>query len=373
MVEILENANTVFQESLDIQSQDIRRFVPPPQNTLEAPAIVRECLLQLKEILVSYDMSLVSDTGETDTNIGKIYSSYLDPMIEVIDQSSQELEPLERAIFKVNSYYLLQSSLAAFTYFEAKGDMLDELITREVMFLVQEQFDEMLKMSGLHQLLEQLKSLPKPLSQHAQTSPTTVEQAMASFDRYLLGLTLDVPETMYRIQSLDIAKRVSQQGSLLFLNAYRTIVLDIEDPANQVMLTNVVPCWSIEKISTRNRNPAVFERGIYLIFSLLMLTPSHSLKPLYIESQDKANSNIMILLHGMGDTAGNFIQFAQRMQLPQTMLCALTGPFRIPFFDNGTSWYSQFGPDGMDLPKSHPLVRKELKESSSLVVDFSNC
>ena len=162
----------------------------------------------------------------------------------------------------MNSFYLIQSSLSAFSFTdsEIKTDAFDDLIAREVMALVQEQFESMLKVSGLANLLEALKSLARPLSQHAQTSPNAVTNAMSHFDRFLLGITMDVTESLYRIQSLDIAKRVSQQGSLLFLNAYRSIVKDIEDPSNNVFFLDIVSTRFGQTNSPRSRNFTVSQQ-----------------------------------------------------------------------------------------------------------------
>jgi conserved oligomeric Golgi complex subunit 6 len=245
MADLLEDAKTMFHDNLMSQSQDILRSVARPLPTLEPPPVLRECLTQLKEILVSYDMSLISESVRIDSVISSIYESYLEPMIHIINQSSQDLPLLESAIYKVNSFYSIQSSLSAFSFSDFKIEMLDELISREISLLIQEQCESMLSISGLKPLLEALKTLGRPLSNHAETSASAIGQRMKQLDQFLTGLTLDVSESLYRIQSLDIAKRVSQQGSLLFLNAYQNILKEIRDPANEVIFVDLVSRWYI--------------------------------------------------------------------------------------------------------------------------------
>ncbi|KAL2920052.1 hypothetical protein HK105_200118 [Polyrhizophydium stewartii] len=70
------------------------------------------------------------------------------------------------------------------------------------------------------------------------------------------------------------------------------------------------------------------------------------LKPVYTPSADGVSGNLLVLFHGLGDTAANFAKFGVRMQLPQTAVCALTGPSPIPFFDEGTGWFPHFDDEG---------------------------
>ena len=44
-----------------------------------------------------------------------------------------------------------------------------------------------------------------------------------------------------------------------------------------------------------------------------------------INSQDGVNSNLLILLHGLGDNEANFAEFGKRLELPQTRVISLRG------------------------------------------------
>jgi predicted esterase len=75
------------------------------------------------------------------------------------------------------------------------------------------------------------------------------------------------------------------------------------------------------------------------------------MKRLYEKSRDGKDQNVLILLHGLGDTAANFIQFGRKLELPQTALAAIEAPFPIPFFE-GTSWWPR--PFDMDTGAMRP-------------------
>ena len=51
----------------------------------------------------------------------------------------------------------------------------------------------------------------------------------------------------------------------------------------------------------------------------------------WVPSADGANSNLLLLLHGLGDTEDNYRKLAERMQLPQTCVLTLRGPGTLPF------------------------------------------
>ncbi|KAJ1621061.1 Phospholipase/Carboxylesterase-domain-containing protein [Pavlovales sp. CCMP2436] len=76
-----------------------------------------------------------------------------------------------------------------------------------------------------------------------------------------------------------------------------------------------------------------------------LLAPS--LGPFVFErSADGVESNLLVLLHGLGDTAANFAAFGRRLKLPQTSVLSVTAPMRLPFEDMGSGWYLAFEQDG---------------------------
>lgn len=62
----------------------------------------------------------------------------------------------------------------------------------------------------------------------------------------------------------------------------------------------------------------------------------------YHESADGLNENLLLLLHGVGDTNAPFAKFGAQMQLPQTAILSLSGPMPLPFDLRGFSWFPTF-------------------------------
>lgn len=59
----------------------------------------------------------------------------------------------------------------------------------------------------------------------------------------------------------------------------------------------------------------------------------------YVKSADGKEENILVLLHGRGDTPKPYAQLARKMELPQTSALAIAGPLDVPFTENGKAWF----------------------------------
>lgn len=65
-------------------------------------------------------------------------------------------------------------------------------------------------------------------------------------------------------------------------------------------------------------------------------------------SADGQSTNILILLHGLGDGPAPYLRLAKAMQLPQTDVLSLCGPVQLPL-DMGHGWFEAFDPTDFSL------------------------
>eukprot|EP00698_Gefionella_okellyi_P023430 TRINITY_DN8008_c0_g1_i1.p1 TRINITY_DN8008_c0_g1~~TRINITY_DN8008_c0_g1_i1.p1 ORF type:complete len:316 (-),score=44.80 TRINITY_DN8008_c0_g1_i1:590-1537(-) len=56
---------------------------------------------------------------------------------------------------------------------------------------------------------------------------------------------------------------------------------------------------------------------------------------------DGRNENVLLLLHGFGDSCVKFLEFGKKLNLPQTMCLAMSGPCRVPLH-TGCAWFPMF-------------------------------
>lgn len=123
-------------------------------------------------------------------------------------------------------------------------DKVQDLSRQQVQILIQEQYDTMMETSGLAHLLTcinltiQASGDPhEPLSLVASTSSASIQKSMHQLRDFLVDFSMDVSESLYLVQSVDISRMVAFKGRKKFLDTYRDdIVARIMDPYNKVYL-----------------------------------------------------------------------------------------------------------------------------------------
>jgi len=96
----------------------------------------------------------------------------------------------------------------------------------------------------------------------------------------------------------------------------------------------------------------------------IKLPPQSSSVPVpfsYTSSEDGTDENLLILLHGLGDTHVPFSKLGRSLKLPQTATLALCAPEQIPFlYEQAFQWYPSFDPLGELIDRPNPTTALEL-------------
>jgi predicted esterase len=85
----------------------------------------------------------------------------------------------------------------------------------------------------------------------------------------------------------------------------------------------------------------------------------------FAHSADGVDENLLICLHGLGDSHEPFFRMAATMNLPQTAYLAVRAPFVLPM-DLGHSWFTVFEEDGSMIRPSSVERRRTSTLSSSV-------
>ncbi|GAA6062228.1 hypothetical protein JCM10212_000807 [Sporobolomyces blumeae] len=81
----------------------------------------------------------------------------------------------------------------------------------------------------------------------------------------------------------------------------------------------------------------------------------------YAPSRDGVDSNLLILLHGLGDTLEPFKHLGESLNLPQTAVLSLQAPTQIPLLDEPAfEWWASFDPLGEIIPNPNPTATLQL-------------
>ncbi|PPQ65971.1 hypothetical protein CVT24_011188 [Panaeolus cyanescens] len=75
----------------------------------------------------------------------------------------------------------------------------------------------------------------------------------------------------------------------------------------------------------------------------------------YIPSDDGTDENLLIMLHGLGDTHIPFSKLGKTLKLPQTAVLALRAPEQVPFlYEEAYQWYTSFDELGELIENPNP-------------------
>ncbi|KAJ8093503.1 hypothetical protein AAF712_002282 [Marasmius tenuissimus] len=81
----------------------------------------------------------------------------------------------------------------------------------------------------------------------------------------------------------------------------------------------------------------------------------------YYPSDDGTDENLLILLHGLGDTHIPFSKLGRQLKLPQTAILALRAPEKIPFlYEEAYQWYTSFDQLGDLIHRPNPTPALDL-------------
>lgn len=94
---------------------------------------------------------------------------------------------------------------------------------------------------------------------------------------------------------------------------------------------NVTPVERVERVTPTEKG---FERqsGFRLAFK-------------YASARDKVDSNLLLFLHGLGDTARPFFELGTQLQqtLPQSAILSIQAPMRVPLLEEEAwMWWESF-------------------------------
>jgi len=91
----------------------------------------------------------------------------------------------------------------------------------------------------------------------------------------------------------------------------------------------------------------------------------------YKQSKDGVDTHLLVLLHGMGDAAGNFVNFGEKLNLQHTALLAIQGIIPVPWFHEGMGWFSALDPlSGEFFPPGWPERMSTLLKTRKLLQEF---
>jgi hypothetical protein len=120
LTEMSASSHRVFFDTLNVQASELLRYVAIPDADLLVPGIVKETVGQLRDILASYDGSLL-DEAEKEGEVARVLSASLDPLLQMCHEGSAHLGLVEGATYMINCLHFIHVWLICLLILDGVG------------------------------------------------------------------------------------------------------------------------------------------------------------------------------------------------------------------------------------------------------------
>ncbi|KAK3827554.1 MAG: oligomeric Golgi complex subunit 6 [Benniella sp.] len=223
----------VFYEAIGKHSADLLRRPDTPGMDLGPSPAVKEVVSQLKEIMKSFDTSFVqSDEGNQDFT--PILGAMVDPLFQMCEIGAGNQGAFNRAVFMINCLHYVQSVLV-YPFTKNKADDIEKQIQEYVDIVVGEQHAVLLKQSGIAPIIHAMETKDEqmPLSLVPGADAVSLSAILSRLGHFLSSVNLDLASWLSKIVSSRLAKNISTQNVKMFVDAYRRLRQEIENPKNK--------------------------------------------------------------------------------------------------------------------------------------------
>ncbi|KAJ3213838.1 Golgi transport complex subunit 6 [Dinochytrium kinnereticum] len=264
--EMSETAFKVFLENLRQYGAKIQASKEAPGRDLLPPPIVKESVLQLKELMSSYEANLLENDGNS-YDFGEVLTVLIDPVLELSRNGASTLPALEGCIYQLNCCYIIKASMLPYSFTKDRLHMVESDMKSFRDTLVKETYNLLLQQSGLFSVIKTLEKnieqvpynsktslkprLHKvPLSLVAGIDQRTISEAMSRLDAFLRDIGFDVTSRLSRMLSSQDTKHVIDSSLRAFADSYATLYEKVIDPANKYEFPATLMTRSIDEIET---------------------------------------------------------------------------------------------------------------------------
>ncbi|KAJ3292250.1 Golgi transport complex subunit 6 [Rhizoclosmatium sp. JEL0117] len=236
-----KKAFNVFLDILGAQGLRMSAFVQKPGRDLNPPPAVKEAVLQLRELMASYESSMMvqedaSTTAEGgETGFSKILSASLDPLLDMCAKGASTLGRFENAVYIANCLFFIQSAITLYEFTSERVNLIQSQIESQIQTIIQEQYKTVLKQSGLSPLIEAMhENLGKvPLAFVPLLDPRAISTCMSNLDVYLCTAGFDAQARLAPLLSLQHQERALEGGFSAFMATYKQFHDAVMDPENK--------------------------------------------------------------------------------------------------------------------------------------------
>ncbi|CAO3620075.1 unnamed protein product [Mucor hiemalis] len=238
LYEMTELAYKYFFKTLNAQAERLMQSTEPPNRNLSIAPTVRDMTIQLKEILASYDSSLIVATntaeGFPEFDFAETLDAIIEPLLNTCELSVSKLKQMDQDIYMVNCLYHIQTVMAPYSFTKQKRENITTRMNDLLSDMALEEYNDLLKQADLTQIKEALatKDAETPLSSVPNMDATSLRAAMSKFDSFLVLFSADASPQLEKLASTHHCQQVQSGAIRLLLDTYREISKEVNDPKN---------------------------------------------------------------------------------------------------------------------------------------------
>ncbi|KAI8127146.1 Conserved oligomeric Golgi complex subunit 6 [Lucilia cuprina] len=226
--EMQKSSEEIYLNSLSNQVRQILQKnamsgsgLEPPQRDLVPPSSLGRLLNLLKEIL-----SVATMVDGRQSDITKIISCIIDPLLQSVQESASHLPTVDMAVYLLNCLYHMQSTLAVYEYMDERVERLQAQSEAQIDTLTSEQASSLVSNLQLG-----------PIYTILQTNQSKIESNLLKIFMNKMDAFLEMPEVLLLpqiqlIMSSSHRTAVQKRSFNVIVAIYKQIYERIHDPEN---------------------------------------------------------------------------------------------------------------------------------------------
>ena len=226
--QLRESALQQYRNNLQDHVNSIRANAGHLTADLAVPNFLDEALIQLRELMKTYDSSLAATTSR-EVEFQPILAEALDPFLERCEQIAARLEEPSKSIFTINGLTASKVIVSMYGFTSQKLSELDNEIENYASNLIEYQHAYFLHQSGLHPLIVALAPLSdsdeeiKSIVDLEAFKPQALRDASQVLDDFLPSALMDAMENLARLKNARLSEEITAEAANRFCEDFEFV------------------------------------------------------------------------------------------------------------------------------------------------------
>ena len=187
LTDLTDLQSKMFFSALNAQTSKILAGIEAPLPDLSPSPKGSEILSLLQSILSSQDLTSLG-SGSHEQQLLLILTTCIDPLIQACNDAVGSMSRLDRAVYLVNSLYLVQSTVALYEFTDRQVESLEQQMQAHMDTVISEQSDHLTEVVGFTKFRTALSKnqLTEESFESLNVSPQLLSPLISAPDQYQL-------------------------------------------------------------------------------------------------------------------------------------------------------------------------------------------